>query len=269
MKNKLNLYFIPALFLLLFSSCKKDSIDESILSNNKIKPQALTISDVSNSNNPYDSMGINHNNALNEFDFNNINSQQIMTWRENKLNALSPLNNEDNLAITYVKNNYAQISTLSNNSFEYILNSGNFGTDLNLVEDLIERLDQVYLMPNLNSMIIEIKDIENEILLIFDVQNNPNLLAATLLGTTSILRHSLYYWHEYQEEHPMASDKWNEVGNADAKSFAGAAVSTLTGAAIPALAAFITNPFAVLGGWVISSAVGSLMQASSSWGWFD
>lgn len=168
-----------------------------------------------------------------------------------------------------MKDNLSEIAPVKDGeSIASALNDPIYGNDVNIASDLIQRLEAVYLMDDLALMINEIKNIEAETMELFDIENNPNMMATTILGTSSVLRHSLYYWHEYNELHPGAQGDWNKIGNADASSFVKAATTTLVGAGIPAVAVSMVNPWAILAGWGIATVVGSAFEAGNTWGWW-
>lgn len=190
-----------------------------------------TIIDPTNTNNPYDSVGINHNNYLdlvfteifNKYGNPNELEVDLIKKETESIILEEGLCSSEFLEIT---SDYIDVSRIIDEDdvfFENLMDS-ELSADTKLyIQQLLSQYDISY--PELDSFIRNKED-----LIINDgsIQEEEKVI---LLSFTSVFRHSSFYWKEI-EYTKKAAPKWFRITAADAK---GAVAGAATGATVGAL----------------------------------
>ena len=230
-----------------FSSCTKDEVETPQSENRTLNQKSLL--NPSNSNNPYDNAGLEHNKALKDFVDNylltskNLTDDSVFTYFADMASAKvdSTIENYRNYAnsspATY-PNELSSQYQIDKETFEYYFDIRDIANDGSL---------------NLSEKITAIRSLENN----YDFSITSETDKEVMLKESSVARYSLYLWAPESESglgyfHKVTNAKdidWAEVGRDD-----------IWGLEIGAL--FGENPASAVGGAVVGSAVSALRQAT-------
>ena len=250
--GKLFRVLAPAFFLMCFLSCEKsDSPDptRSLISADSNQLQYSVTIDPSNSNNPEDQGGQDHNDALDDL-FNTVSLATLRTYDEHDVFDFYGITDQDlqHAIMTGIRIKW-QMPADYDSEVTAVYESNTAGFEYYYaLRDIIENTSYT-----LNQKIVEIKKFENS----YDYSALSSDMAKTLSITSSIARYSLYYWgptsqgglgkfDDVKDELDIQGIDWWHVG-----------VSDILSAAYSGM--FTGNPLVALGGGIGGSAIDLLL----------
>lgn len=245
MKNKIILVSTILTILslnILFISCNEDN---DVYDKNTIQKKAIV--SPNNTNNPYDSIGANHNFHLNN----------IFSFLYDQYTNPNIIHTDTILLIT---NNYL-LSKYNHTITNEIFNTKIYRCETN--QELANKMNAFGFSPKASTYVFALLDTielissnsyknykniicytENNIINDVDINERDK---AILLSFTSVLRHSIYYWYE---ESGAKVAKWLRIALADAKgALTGAGVGAALGSSIPGVG--------TVGGAITGGAIGA------------
>jgi hypothetical protein len=190
-----------AIATLGFYACKQENLKPEGLQMSE-NPQSNSASipcSPANPDNPFDSVGIIHNLALNDVKNSVGFSNSTINQRVNRANQY--LSQQFGISATFTISTITNIIADSSNSFNTTINN------LSVSNNLRNRLRNVVFLIKNNSDFDNYCDLKNQIMILEQAVIDDNTLSTNekniFLKVSSIARHTLHYW---------TSIYWNEIG---------------------------------------------------------